>query len=78
MAHSVIFAGLDVHTAQTHAAQLEAATGELSVTRLAGGCAPTIAWLRRVGPGVVAVTEAGPPGSDSRGQRVRRGSICGS
>jgi len=62
MAHSVIFAGLDVHAAQTHAAQLEAATGELSVTRLAGGCDPVIAWLRRLGPGVRAVYEAGPTG----------------
>ena len=62
MAHSVIFAGLDVHAAQTHAAQLEAATGELSVTRLAGGTDPAIAWLRRLGPGVRAVYEAGPTG----------------
>jgi transposase len=62
MAHSVIFAGLDVHAAQTHAAQLEAATGELSVTRLAGGTDPVIAWLRRLGPGVHAVYEAGPTG----------------
>jgi transposase len=62
MAHSVIFAGLDVHTAQTHAAQLEAATGELSTIRLAGGSEPVIAWLRRLGPGVVAVYEAGPTG----------------
>jgi transposase len=62
MAHSVIFAGLDVHAAQTHAAQLEAATGELSVTRLAGGSAPVVAWLRRLGPGVRAVYEAGPTG----------------
>ena len=43
MAHSVIFAGLDVHAAQTHAAQLEAATGELSVTRLAGGTDAAVA-----------------------------------
>jgi len=62
MAHSVIFAGLDVHAAQTHAAQLEAATGELSVTRLAGGTDPAVAWLRRLGPGVRAVYEAGPTG----------------
>ena len=62
MAHSVIFAGLDVHAAQTHAAQLEAATGELSVTRLAGGSDPAVAWLRRLGPGVRAVYEAGPTG----------------
>jgi transposase len=58
----VIFAGLDVHAAQTHAAQLEAATGELSVTRLAGGTDPALAWLRRLGPGVRAVYEAGPTG----------------
>jgi hypothetical protein len=67
MVDSVIFAGLDVHAAQTHAAQLEAATGELSVTRLAGGTDPAIAWLRpprvrRLGPGVRAVYEAGPTG----------------
>lgn len=62
MAHSVIFAGLDVHAAQTHAAQLEAATGQVSVTRLAGGTDPAIAWLRRLGPGVRAVYEAGPTG----------------
>ena len=62
MPHSVIFAGLDVHAAQTHAAQLEAATGELVTTRLPGGVDPVIAWLRRAGPGVVAVYEAGPTG----------------
>jgi transposase len=62
MAHSVIFAGLDVHAAQTHAAQLEAATGELSTRRLAGGTDPAMAWLRRLGPGVRAVYEAGPTG----------------
>ena len=62
MAHSVIFAGLDVHVAQAHAARLEAATGELSVTRLAGGSDAAVAWLRRLGPGVVAVYEAGPTG----------------
>jgi hypothetical protein len=77
MAHSVIFAGLDVHAAQTHAARLEVATGELSVTRLAGGSDAVIAWLRRLGPGVVAVYEAGPTGF--RLARVARdaGSICG-
>ncbi len=62
MPHSVSFAGLDVHAAQTHAAQLEAATGELVTTRLPGGIDPVIAWLRRAGPGVVAVYEAGPTG----------------
>ncbi|CAN5166776.1 hypothetical protein BH20ACT9_BH20ACT9_08510 [soil metagenome] len=62
MPHSVILAGLDVHAAQTHAAQLEAATGELLTTRLAGGASPAIEWLRRLGPGVAAVYEAGPTG----------------
>jgi hypothetical protein len=34
----------------------------LSVTRLAGGADPVIGWLRRGGPGVRAVYEAGPTG----------------
>lgn len=62
MGHSVIFAGLDVHAARTHAAQLEAATGQMVTTRLAGGSEPVLEWLRRLGPGVVAVYEAGPTG----------------
>ena len=78
MAHSVIFAGLDVHAAQTHAAQLEAATGELSVTRLAGGSGPVIGWLRHLGPGVRAVYEAGPTGFGLAGQPRSRASTCGS
>ena len=61
MAHSVIFAGLDVHAAQTHAAQLEAATGQLSVTSLAGGTEPAVAWLRRLGPGCMPCTRPAPP-----------------
>lgn len=62
MPHSVVFAGLDVHAAQTQAARLDAATGEVATTRLAGGSAPALAWLRAQGPAVVGVYEAGPSG----------------
>jgi hypothetical protein len=71
------FAGLDVHAAQTHAAQLEAAIGELSTMRLAGGSDPAIAWLRRLGPGVVTVYEVGPTGFGLAARRATRGLICG-
>lgn len=62
MPHSVSFAGLDVHAAQTHVAQLEAATGQVVEARLPGGVEAVIAWLRRAGPGVIGVYEAGPTG----------------
>jgi transposase len=62
VAHSVIFVGLDVHAAQTHAAQLDVTTGELAMTKLTGDSQPVIEWLGRLGPGVRAVYEAGPTG----------------
>jgi transposase len=63
MGHSVVFAGLDVHAAQTHTGRLDAVTGELSTMRVGGGgSARLLEWLRRQGPGLTAVYEAGPSG----------------
>jgi transposase len=62
MGHSVVFVGLDVHAAQTHTARLDAVTGEVSTLRVGGGSAPLLEWLRRQGPGLMAVYEAGPSG----------------
>ena len=54
--------GLDVHARQTHAAVLVPETGELRVTVLRVPAAEVVAFLGRLGPGVVAVYEAGPTG----------------
>jgi DNA-binding transcriptional MocR family regulator len=65
MAHSVIFAGLDVHAARTHAAQLEVATGELSVVRLAGGS--DAVWARATRAATKTVPDVDLGYGDPRG-----------
>ena len=57
-----MFAGLDVHAAQTTAARLDPVSGELAVVKLAGGAGLVVSWLCRQGPLVRAVYEAGPTG----------------
>ena len=54
--------GLDVHARQTHAAILHLDSGELGVSRLQMAPLEVVAVLERLGPGVVAVYEAGPTG----------------
>jgi transposase len=54
--------GLDVHAAQTHAAVLDTATGELCVTKLWGAPEEVLSFLEGLGPRVRGVYEAGPTG----------------
>jgi transposase len=55
--------GLDVHVRQTHAAVLDARTGEIGVSRLSGMPEQAVLpFLECVGPKVLAVYEAGPTG----------------
>jgi transposase len=54
--------GLDVHARQTHAAILDPASGELRVSRLRMPAVEVAAFLQRLGPGTLAVYEAGPTG----------------
>lgn len=61
MAESMALIGLDVHAAQTHAAVLWPATGELSRARLRMAPIEVLDFLERVGP-MRAVYEAGPTG----------------
>jgi transposase len=54
--------GLDVHAAQTHAAIVDPASGELRVSRLRMAPVEVASFLEGLGAGVVAVYEAGPTG----------------
>ncbi len=54
--------GLDVHARQTHAAVLDLDSGELAVSVLRMAPPEVVGVLERLGPGVVAVYEAGPTG----------------
>jgi transposase len=54
--------GLDVHARQTHAAILDRLGGELRVSRLRMAPVEVVSFLAGLGPGVVAVYEAGPTG----------------
>ncbi|HUY72788.1 MAG TPA: transposase [Gaiellaceae bacterium] len=54
--------GLDVHAAQTHAAVLDTASGELRVKKLWGAPGEVVSFLEQLGPNVRAVYEAGPTG----------------
>jgi transposase len=59
---ATVLVGLDVHARQTHAAVLHLDSGELGVSRLRMAPVEVVEVLERVGPGVVAVYEAGPTG----------------
>ena len=66
--------GLDVHARQTHAAVLDASTGEIDVKRLIGMPeAAVLPYLEHLGGGVVAVYEAGPTGFVLAREANRRG-----
>ena len=54
--------GLDVHAAQTHAAVVDPATGEVRVVKLRMPPGEVVGFLAGLGPGVLAVYEAGPTG----------------
>jgi transposase len=62
MAKGMTLVGLDVHARQSHAAVLDPATGELSVSKLRMAPVEVASVLERLGPGVRAVYEAGPTG----------------
>ncbi|MFZ0384083.1 MAG: IS110 family transposase, partial [Solirubrobacteraceae bacterium] len=62
MADSISLVGLDVHAAQTHAAVLDLATGELRRTRLRGSPGEVVSFLAQLPGPVRAVYEAGPTG----------------
>jgi transposase len=59
---ATVLVGLDVHARQTHAAVFDPATGELGVSRLRMAPIEVVSFLAELGPGVVAVYEAGPTG----------------
>jgi transposase len=62
MAETMALVGLDVHAAQTQAAVLDMATGELHQVRLRMAPERVVGFLQELGPHVRAVYEAGPTG----------------
>lgn len=54
--------GLDVHARQTHAAVLDSGSGEVRESKLVMAPVEVAAFLAGLGPGVLAVYEAGPTG----------------
>jgi transposase len=54
--------GLDVHAGQTHAAIVHRGSGEVAVSKLRMAPEGVVAFLERLGPGVLAVYDAGPTG----------------
>ncbi len=58
----VTWAGLDVHARSTHAAAIDAATGELVRARFGPGIEEPVAWLKGLPGPVRACYEAGPTG----------------
>ena len=54
--------GLDVHARQTHAAIVDPVSGELRVCKLRMAPIEVASFVEGLGPGVVAVYEAGPTG----------------
>jgi transposase len=59
---ATVLVGLDVHARQTHAAVLDLRSGELRASRLRMAPIEVVSFLDGLGPGVVAVYEAGPTG----------------
>jgi transposase len=62
MAKGMTLVGLDVHARQTHAAVLVPRTGELRICKLRMPTIEVVSFLEGLGPGVLAVYEAGPTG----------------
>src|SRR6188472_825587 len=59
---ATVLVGLDVHARQTHAAVLDLGSGELGSCRLRMEPIEVVSFLEGLGPGVIAVYEAGPTG----------------
>jgi len=62
MAGTMTWVGLDVHARSTHAAAIDAVTGELSRVRFGAGVDAPLAWLQSLSGPVRACYEAGPTG----------------
>jgi transposase len=62
MVHTMTWAGLDVHARSTHAAAVDAVSGELSRARFGVGVELVVEWLAGLPAPVHAVYEAGPTG----------------
>lgn len=62
MTGTMTWAGLDVHARSTHAAAVDARSGELVRARFGGGAEPVVEWLAGLPAPVHAVYEAGPTG----------------
>lgn len=62
MSGTMTWVGLDVHARSTHAAAIDAMTGELSRVRFGGGVDAPLAWLAQLPGPVRACYEAGPAG----------------
>jgi transposase len=59
---TMTFAGLDVHARSTHAAAIDARTGELRRARFGSDSEHVVAWLKRLPGPLRACYEAGPTG----------------
>lgn len=62
MVGTMTWVGLDVHARSTHAAAIDARTGELSRERFGPGIEAPVGWLRSLSAPVRACYEAGPSG----------------
>jgi len=62
MTGTMTFAGLDFHARSTHAAAIDAVTGELTRVRFGAGVTEPVAWLEELRGPVRACYEAGPTG----------------
>lgn len=59
---TMTWVGMDVYARSTHAAVIDAVSGELSRTRFGAGVDPVVSWLRSLPQPVSACYEAGPTG----------------
>ena len=75
MAKAMTLVGLDVHARQTHAAVLVLETGELRSCRLRMAPEEVVSFLAGLGPGVLAVYEAGPTGFGLARAAAERGIV---
>ncbi len=62
MTGTMTWVGLDVHARSTHAAAIDAMTGELTRARFGLGLEAPLAWLSELPGPVRACYEAGPTG----------------
>ena len=77
MAGTMTWVGLDVHARSTHAAAIDAMSGELVRKRFGAGVDEPLVWLQSLVSPVRACDEApGRRGSGSIARPSRRGSGC--